>query len=144
MAQRGKTLRRRLAPLAKAPTGIEGLDNITGGGLPRGRPTLVCGSAGSGKTRLAMEFLIKGIDRYVEPGVFMSFEDTGAELPANFASLSYDLAALESKKKLAVDYVQVAREEIEETGEYDLEALFVRLGSAVDEVGAKRVVLDSV
>src|SRR3569832_2289911 len=107
--------------IRKAATGIQGLDEITNGGLPRGRPTLVCGAAGSGKTLLAMEFLVKGIEQYGDPGVVMSFEETGHELGTNFASLSFDLAALQRKRKLAIDYVHVDRHEIEETGEYDLE-----------------------
>lgn len=130
--------------VSKAPTGIRGLDEITNGGLPAGRPTLVCGGAGCGKTLLAMEFLVRGALDHGEPGVFVSFEETRDELAANFGSLNFDLAALEAKKRLAIDYVQVNRHEIEETGEYDLEALFIRLGSAIDDVGARRVVLDSV
>jgi circadian clock protein KaiC len=130
--------------LLKVPTGIRGLDEITSGGLPAGRPTLVCGGAGCGKTLLAMEFLVRGALEHGEPGVFVSFEETRDELAANFASLHFDLPALEAKKRLAIDYVQVNRHEIEETGEYDLEALFIRLGSAIDEVGARRVALDSI
>jgi circadian clock protein KaiC len=134
----------RAPRLAKVPTGIRGLDEITRGGLPAGRPTLVCGAAGSGKTLLAMEFLVRGALEHGEPGVFVSFEETRDELVANFASHEFDLPALEARKRIAVDYVHVDRSEIEETGEYDLEALFIRLGAAVDEVGARRVVLDSV
>ena len=130
--------------LAKAPTGIQGLDEITGGGLPRGRPTLVCGSAGCGKTLLAMEFLVRGATQFGEPGVFMSFEETSAELTQNVRSLGFDLDALAEQKKLAVDFVRVERNEIEETGEYDLEGLFVRLNFAIDAIGAKRVVLDTI
>src|SRR5690242_16705849 len=129
--------------LPKAPSGINGLDEVTGGGLPRGRPTLVCGAAGCGKTLLAMEFLVRGIENG-EPGVFVSFEETFDELATNFASLAFDLRALARTKKLVVDYVSVERHQIEETGEYDLEGLFIRLGSAIDEIGAKRVVMDSV
>ncbi len=129
--------------LAKAPTGVQGLDEITGGGLPRGRPTLVCGSAGCGKTLLAMEFLVRGATQLGEPGVFMAFEETGQELTENVRSLGFDLGELVEQKKLAIDFVRVERNEIEETGEYDLEGLFVRLNYAIDSVGAKRVVLDT-
>jgi len=130
--------------LLKAPTGIRGLDGITGGGLPAGRPTLVCGSAGCGKTLMAMEFLVHGAVDYGEPGVFMAFEETAADLAKNVASLGFDLPALIAAKKLAVDYVAIERSEIQETGEYDLEALFIRLGHAISSIGAKRVVLDTV
>jgi circadian clock protein KaiC len=129
--------------LEKAPTGIVGLDEITGGGLPKGRPTLVCGSAGSGKTLLGMEFLVKGATQYGEPGVFMAFEETAEDLAKNVRSLGFDLDELVEQGKLAVDYVHVERSEIEETGEYDLEGLFLRLGYAIDSVGARRVVLDT-
>src|SRR4029077_20139106 len=132
------------APLEKAPTGITGLDQITSGGLPRGRPSLVCGSAGCGKTLLAMEFLVRGATEFNEPGVFMAFEETEEELAKNVASLGFDLKALAKRKKLAVDYVRVERSEIQETGEYDLEGLFVRLNYAIDSLGAKRVVLDTI
>ncbi|HET6489768.1 MAG TPA: circadian clock protein KaiC [Syntrophales bacterium] len=134
----------KLAGLEKCPTGISGLDEITGGGLPKGRPTLVVGSAGSGKTLLSMEFLIKGATKYNEPGVFVAFEETSEELSKNVASLGFDVQALIAKKKLAVDYVYIERSEIEETGEYDLEGLFIRLGHAIKSVGAKRVVLDTI
>ena len=130
--------------LPKAPTGIQGLDEITGGGLPRGRPTLVCGSAGCGKTLLAMEFLVRGATEFGEPGVFMAFEETAEELAQNVRSLGFDLDELAEQKKLLVDYVHVERSEIEETGEYDLEGLFIRLGHAIDSIGAKRVVLDTI
>ena len=133
-----------LRTLAKAPTGIVGLDEITGGGFPRGRPTLVCGSAGCGKTLLAMEFLVRGITQFGEPGVFMAFEETSEELTQNVRSLGFDLDDLAEQKKFAVDFVRVERNEIAETGEYDLEGLFVRLGYAIDSVGAKRVVLDTI
>ena len=129
--------------LAKAPTGVQGLDEITGGGLPRGRPTLVCGSAGCGKTLLAMEFLVRGATQFGEPGVFMAFEETSEELTQNVRSLGFDLDDLAEQKKLAIDFVRVERNEIEETGAYDLEGLFVRLNYAIDSVGAKRVVLDT-
>jgi circadian clock protein KaiC len=130
-------------PLPKSPTGIQGLDDITGGGLPTGRPTLVCGSAGCGKTLLAMEFLVRGATQFDEPGVFMAFEETVAELTANVASLGFDLEALVAARKLELDFVYIERSEIEETGEFDLEGLFVRLGYAIDAIGAKRVVLDT-
>jgi circadian clock protein KaiC len=132
-----------LPGLAKALTGIAGFDEITGGGLPRGRPTLVCGTAGCGKTLFGMEFLVHGAMRYGEPGVFVSFEERSDELTRNVASLGFDLDALVADKKLALDHVHVERSEIEDTGEYDLEGLFVRLGYAIDSVGAKRVVLDT-
>lgn len=130
--------------LPKSPTGIQGLDEITGGGLPAGRPTLVCGSAGSGKTMLAIEFLVRGATQFGEPGVFMMFEENATELTANVRSLGFDLKKLTAQKKLALDYVYIERSEIEETGEYDLEGLFIRLGHAVESIGAKRVVLDTV
>jgi circadian clock protein KaiC len=129
--------------LAKAPTGILGLDEVTGGGLPAGRPTLVCGSAGCGKTLFAMEFLVHGAIRYGEPGVFLAFEETPEELAQNVRSLGFDLDDLIRRSLLSVDYVHVERSEIEETGEYDLEGLFLRLGYAIDSVGAKRVALDT-
>lgn len=130
--------------LPKCPTGIHGLDEITLGGLPRGRPTLVCGGPGSGKTLLGMEFLVRGATLFAEPGVCLSFEETAEELATNVASLGFDLKDLIKRKKLYVDYVYLDRSLIQETGEYDLEALFVRLGHAVDSIGAKRVLLDSV
>jgi circadian clock protein KaiC len=130
--------------LAKCPTGIKGLDEVTGGGLPRGRPTLVCGEAGCGKTMMGMEFLIRGARQYDEPRVFMSFEETAEEFAVNVASLGFDVANLILRKKLAIDFVRVERSEIEETGEYDLEGLFVRLNSMIEDVGAKRVVLDTI
>ncbi|OPY67069.1 MAG: Circadian clock protein kinase KaiC [Syntrophorhabdaceae bacterium PtaU1.Bin034] len=130
--------------LEKAPTGIQGLDEITNGGLPKGRPTLVAGGAGSGKTLMAMEFLVHGAQEYNEPGVFMAFEETAEELTKNVKSLGFDLTKLAEQKKLAVDYVYIERSEIEETGEYDLSGLFVRLDNAIKSVKAKRVVLDTV
>jgi len=130
--------------LAKSPTGIRGLDEITLGGLPRGRPTLVCGRAGCGKTLFAVEFLVHGAIDYDDPGVFVAFEETEEDLTKNVASLGYDLADLSRRKKLTIDYIRVERSEIEETGEYDLEGLFVRLGHAIDSIGAKRVVLDTI
>jgi circadian clock protein KaiC len=129
--------------LPKCPTGIQGLDEITGGGLPRGRPTLVCGGAGCGKTLLAAEFLVRGAAQFDEPGVFMAFEETEKELTANVASLGFDLAGLVRRKKIAIDYVHIERSEVQESGEYDLEGLFVRLNHAIDSIGAKRVVLDT-
>ncbi len=129
--------------LPKCPTGIQGLDEITGGGLPRGRPTLVCGGAGCGKTLLATEFLVRGVTLFDEPGVLMAFEETEAELKANVASLGFDLAGLVRRKKIVVDYVHLERSEVQESGEYDLEGLFVRLNHAIDSIGAKRVVLDT-
>src|SRR5476649_2381745 len=129
--------------LPKCPTGIQGLDEITGGGLPRGRPTLVCGGAGCGKTLLAAEFLVRGAAQFGEPGVFMSFEETEPELQANVVSLGFDMASLIRRKKIVIDYVHVAPHDLHESGEYDLEGLFVRLGHAIDSIGAKRVVLDT-
>ncbi len=134
----------RNSALAKAPTGIQGLDELTGGGLPRGRPTLLCSSAGCDKTLLAIEFLVRGALESGEPGVFMAFEENIEDLATNFASLGHDLEALVAQKKLALEFVYIERSEIEETGEYDLEGLFVRLGLAIDSIGARRVVLDSV
>lgn len=129
--------------LQKERTGIPGFDEITGGGLPKGRPSLVCGSAGAGKTLFAMEFLVRGAMLHDEPGVFISFEETNEELATNVASLGFDLPQLIADKKLIVDYVFIERSEIEETGDYDLEGLFLRLGYAIDEIGAKRIVLDT-
>jgi circadian clock protein KaiC len=132
-----------LSPLPKCPTGIQGLDEITGGGLPRGRSSLVCGGAGCGKTLFAAEFLVRGAVQFGETGVFMSFEETDAELQSNVVSLGFDLAGLVRRKKIVLDHVHIERSEITETGEYDLEGLFVRLNHAIDSVGAKRVVLDT-
>jgi circadian clock protein KaiC len=140
---RGAAARTASRRLPKSKTGIAGLDEVTGGGLPKGRPTLVCGGPGCGKTMLAMEFLVRGATEFNEPGVFMSFEETADDLVQNVASMGFDLNALQSRKKLFIDEVRVARSEIHETGEYDLEALFIRLGHAIDSVGAKRVVLDT-
>ena len=130
--------------LTKAATGITGFDEITLGGLPAGRPSLVCGAAGCGKTLFAVTFLVNGANQSDEPGVFMSFEERAEDLTANVASLGYDLDGLVAAGKLAIDHVRIERSEIEEAGEYDLEGLFVRLGFAVDAIGAKRVVLDTV
>ena len=133
----------RLPHLTKAATGIAGLDDILLGGLPAGRPTLICGSAGCGKTLFGMTFLVNGATKFGENGVFISFEETGKDLAENVGSLGFDVQALIAEKKLAVDHVRLERSEIEESGEYDLEGLFVRLGYAVQQVGAKRVVLDT-
>lgn len=130
--------------LLKSPTGIQGFDEITGGGLPAGRPTLVCGGAGCGKTLFGIEFLVRGATQFNEPGVFMSFEETNEELIQNVASLGFDLEDLIKDKKIALDHVHIERSEIEETGEYDLEGLFIRLNYAIDSIGAKRVVLDTI
>src|SRR4030043_1710477 len=126
--------------LPKTPSGIQGVDEITGGGLPTGRPTLICGSAGCGKTLFGMEFLVRGATQFNEPGVFMSFEETIEELTKNVASLGFDLENLVKNKKIALDYVHIERSEIAETGEYDLEGLFIRLGYAIEAIKAKRVV----
>ena len=130
--------------IAKCPTGITGLDQITEGGLPKGRPTLLCGGAGCGKTILAMEFLVRGVTEFNEPGVFIAFEETNKELSENVSSMGFDLPSLAAHKKLLVDHVRVDRNEIEESGEYDLEGLFIRLETALSKVGAKRVVLDTI
>src|SRR5262245_16082830 len=136
---RGNTTR-----FAKAPTGIQGLDEVTGGGIPRGRPTLVCGGPGCGKTLLAMEFLVRGAVEQDEPGVFVTFEETSDELTANVRSLGFDLDKLAEQKKLLIDHVIIEPHEIVESGEYDLNGLFIRLGFAIDSIGAKRVVLDTI
>lgn len=130
--------------LPKAPTSIQGLDEITGGGLPKGRPTLVCGSAGCGKTLFAMEFLVRGATQYNEPGVFMSFEETEKELTANVASLGFDLDNLVKHKKIWLEHIHIERAEIEQSGDYNLEGLFIRIHHAVENIGAKRVVLDTI
>ena len=130
--------------LIKTPTGISGLDEITNGGFPKGRPVLICGSAGCGKTLFATQFLVKGITEYGEPSVFMSFEESPGDLAKNFKSLGFDFEKLQEQKKLHVDHVRIERSQIEETGEYDLEGLFIRLNYAIDAVGAKRVVLDTI
>jgi circadian clock protein KaiC len=130
--------------LSKALTGIPGFDDITQGGVPQGRPTLVCGSAGCGKSLFAAEFLVHGATLYGEPGVLMTFEESASDIKKNVASLGFDLEQLIRQKKLVIDYVHVDRSEIEENGEYDLEGLFIRLGYAIDSIGAKRVVLDTI
>jgi circadian clock protein KaiC len=132
------------AELPKSPTGIAGLDQITSGGLPRGRPTLVCGSAGCGKTLLAMEFLVRGATEFDEPGVFIAFEESTDELTQNVRSLGFNLDKLTEDGKLMLDYIHLERSEIQETGDYDLEGLFIRLGLAIDSIGAKRVVIDTI
>jgi circadian clock protein KaiC len=129
--------------LAKTPTGIKGLDEITEGGLPTGRSTLVTGGAGCGKTLFGMEFLVRGARDYGEPGVFMAFEESAEELTENVRSLGFDLAETIRRKQLLIDAVRIQRDEIEETGEYDLEGLFVRLNHAIDSIGAKRIVIDT-
>jgi circadian clock protein KaiC len=130
--------------LAKTPTGINGLDEITEGGLPTGRSTLITGGAGCGKTLFGMEFLVRGARDYGEPGVFMAFEENAEELTENVRSLGFDLAEMIQRKQLLIDAVHIQRSEIEETGEYDLEGLFVRLNHAIDSIGAKRVVIDTI
>jgi circadian clock protein KaiC len=130
--------------LPKTLTGITGLDEITDGGIPKGRPTLICGEAGCGKTLLSLEFIVRGATEFNEPGVFMAFEEKTDELTMNVVSLGFDLNKLQSENKLRLDHVHIDRNEIEETGEYDLEGLFIRLGYAIDSIGAKRVVLDTI
>jgi len=130
--------------LPKTPTGIRGLDDLTFGGLPTGRPSLLCGAAGCGKTLFSMTFLFNGATLYGEPGVFMSFEERPKDLEDNVASLGFDVAELIKAKKLSIDHIHIERSEIQESGEYDLEGLFVRLGYAIDAIGAKRVVLDTI
>jgi circadian clock protein KaiC len=138
------TIRTNLPGLQKARTGIRGLDEITLGGLPNGRPTLICGAAGCGKTLFSMEFLVHGALLYGEPGVFMAFEEKSDELTINVASLGFDLEKMQQDKLIKLDHVHIERSEIEETGEYDLDGLFIRLGHAIDSIGAKRVVLDTI
>lgn len=133
-----------LPHLAKTPTGIRGLDEITGGGLPTGRPTLVTGGAGCGKTLFSMEFLIRGATEFDEPGLFVSFEEQERELLENVASLGFNVNQLVKRKRLAVEFVRAEHSEIHETGDYDLEGLFIRLGHAIDRIKAKRVVLDTI
>lgn len=130
--------------LQKVPTGITGFDEITGGGVPKGRPTLICGSAGCGKSLFATEFLIRGIMQYNEPGVLLTFEETSNDIRKNVASLGFNVADMIAKKKLVIDHVHIDRNQIEENGEYDLEGLFIRVAYAIDSVGAKRVVLDTI
>lgn len=137
-------VKKSLPVLKKAPTGIDGFDQITNGGVPQGRPTLVCGSAGCGKSLFAVEFLIRGAMEFGEPGVLMTFEETADDIRKNVASLGFDVDKLIAEKKLVIDHVKVDRAEIEENGEYDLEGLFIRLGYAIQSVGARRVVLDTI
>ncbi|MEO6611282.1 MAG: circadian clock protein KaiC [Chitinophagaceae bacterium] len=134
----------KLKPLAKTKTGINGLDEITGGGLPTGRPTLICGGPGCGKTLFSIEFIVNGAMQFNEPGVFMTFEEKTEELVSNVASLGFDLEKLQKDKKVRLDYVYIQRGEIEETGEFDLDGLFIRLDHAITTIGAKRVVLDTI
>ena len=133
-----------LKSLPKSRTGITGLDEITEGGLPMNRPTLICGAAGCGKTLFSIEFIVHGALKFNEPGVFMAFEEKTEELAINVASLGYDLNQLQNDKLIKLDHVHIERSEIEETGEYDLDGLFIRLGYAIDSIGAKRVVLDTI
>ncbi len=130
--------------ISKSLTGIQGLDELTGGGLPQGRPTLVCGGPGCGKTLLGIEFLIHGALRYGEPGVIMAFEETAVDLTQNVASLGFDLDDLVARRLLAIDFVRIERSEVEQYGDFDLEGLFIRLGHAIDRIGAKRVLLDTI
>ena len=130
--------------LGKTPSGINGLDEITKGGLPKGRPTLICGEPGCGKTLFSMEFIVKGAMNYNEPGVFVTFEEKAEELAMNVASLGFDVGKLIASGKIRIDYIHIEKTEIEETGEYDLEGLFIRLDHAINSIGAKRVVLDTI
>jgi|HubBroStandDraft_4_1064222.scaffolds.fasta_scaffold00129_5 circadian clock protein KaiC len=143
MAQRNSSAHHDIPTLEKARTGIAGLDQISGGGLPKGRTTIVCGGPGCGKTMLGLEFLVRGATQFNEPGVLVAFEETPEEMARNVASLGFDLKDLAERKKLSLDFVYVEPSEIQETGEYDLEGLFIRLQHAVDSVGAKRVMLDT-
>lgn len=139
-----RTSKQKYPALQKTETGISGLDKITTGGLPKGRPTLICGEAGSGKTLMSMEFIVRGAMQYNEPGVFFAFEEKSDELAMNVASLGFDLEKLQKEKKIKVDHIHIDRSEIEETGEYDLEGLFIRLDYAIKSINAKRVVLDTI
>jgi circadian clock protein KaiC len=144
MAGMARTRPGPLPTVGKSATGILGLDEVTDGGLPQGRPTLLCGSAGCGKTLFAMTFLYNGAVAYDEPGVFMAFEEQPEDLIKNVGSLNYDIQKLVAEKKLAIDHVEIQRSKIAETGDYDLEGLFIRLGFAIDSIGAKRVVIDTI
>lgn len=144
MSRRNTTNATHLAELLKCPSGIRGLDEVTNGGIPHGRPTLVCGSSGSGKTLMAMEFLVRGILDHDEPGVFMCFEERSADLAQNVASLGFDLNSLIAANKLTIDHVSMGHEETMETGDYNLDGLFVRLNAAIDAIGARRIVLDTI
>ncbi|MFB9842868.1 circadian clock protein KaiC [Mucilaginibacter ginsenosidivorans] len=130
--------------LPKVPSGISGLDEVTMGGFPKGRPTLICGDAGCGKTLMSIEFIVKGATLYDEPGVFMAFEESREDLAMNVASLGFDIERLQKENKIKIDHVHIEREQIEETGEYNLDGIFIRLGYAIDSIGAKRVVLDTI
>jgi circadian clock protein KaiC len=143
MSNRAKRLGGEILPLKKCPTGIPGLDEISGGGLPRGRTTIVCGGPGCGKTMLGVEFLVRGAVEFSEPGVLMAFEETPGDIATNVASLGFDIQDLARKKKLYADFVSVEPSEIKESGEYDLEGLFIRLQGAIKAVGAKRVMFDT-
>ncbi len=143
-SKKQKKVNNNIPALLKTPTGISGLDEITGGGLPKGRPTLVAGDAGCGKTLMSLEFIVKGALNYNEPGVFMAFEEQTEELATNVASLGFDLDQLQKNKMIRLDHVHIEKSEIEETGEYDLDGLFIRLGYAIDSIKAKRVVLDTI
>ncbi len=139
-----KAVKFKRKTLPKSPTSIQGFDEITGGGLPKGRPTLVCGGAGCGKTLFAMEFLVRGATVYNEPGVFISFEETEKELTANVTSLGFDLTDLIKRKMIWLEHIHLERGEIEQKGEYDLVGLFVHIHNAIESIGAKRVVLDTI
>jgi len=143
MTKSHKKQQLNIKALPKTLTGISGLDEITDGGLPKGRPTLICGEAGCGKTLMSLEFIVRGATTYNEPGVFMAFEEKTEELAMNVSSLGFDLQKLQEQNKVKLDHVHIDRSEIEETGEYDLEGLFIRLGYAINSIGAKRVVLDT-
>lgn len=142
MKKKEDKFRRKTLP--KSPTSIQGFDEITGGGLPKGRPALVCGGAGCGKTLFAMEFIVRGATLYNEPGVFISFEETEKELTTNVSSLGFDLNKLIKQKKIWLQHIHIERGEIEQSGEYDLKGLFVRIHQAIESIGAKRVVLDTI
>ncbi|MFY9835287.1 MAG: circadian clock protein KaiC, partial [Xanthobacteraceae bacterium] len=144
MDTKARAASRELPAIGKSRTGIDGLDEVTYGGLPKGRPTLLCGSAGCGKTLFGMTFLYNGAVEYNEPGVFIAFEERPEDLIKNVGSLKYDVETLISEKKLAIDHVEIERTKIAEAGEYDLEGLFIRLGYAIDSIGAKRVVIDTI
>jgi circadian clock protein KaiC len=144
LARKKPARRPSLRTLTKAPTGIQGLDEITFGGLPRNRPTLISGGPGSGKTLFGLEFLIRGATLYNEPGVFVSFEETAEDLTKNAASLGFNLDRLVADKKLFVEYVRIQKSQIQATGEYDLDGLFIRVADAVRRVGARRIVLDTI
>src|SRR6202049_1685949 len=144
MSEKKKASQATSKVLPKALTGIQGFDEITRGGLPTGRPTLVSGGAGSGKTMFGLEFLVRGATQYGEPGVFMSFEETIPDLTTNAASLGFDLSRMVADKKLFLDHVLISRSEVAETGEYDLDGLFIRIADAVQRIGARRIVLDTI